>query len=143
MENFKIDLPAGNSREDIRVRDKAIKDFYSSWNAAHPEKKMWNEDLNDYIHVRFLSIEETSEKAARQYESTMAVFRLSDLLVHSKKVGEVPPKKDTKNQKHFTSMLIMSLDNIKMTVGVQKSGNKIQYCIQPLENKKPPQVRWL
>ena len=132
MENFKIDLPAGNGREDIRVRDKAIKDFYSSWNADHPEKKMWNEDLKDYIHVRFLSIEETSEKAARQYESTMAVFRLSDLLAHSKKVEEVPPKQGTKNQKQFTSMLIMSLDNIKMTVGVQKSGNKIQYCITAL-----------
>ena len=129
MEIFKIDLPAGNSREEIRARDKAIKDFYSFWNAEHPEKKIWNEDLKDYIHVRFLSIEETSEKAARQYESTVAVFRLSDLLAHSKKVGEVPPKKGTKNQKQFTSMLIMSLGNIKMTVGVQKSGNKIQYCI--------------
>ena len=52
MENFKIDLPAGNGREDIRVRDKAIKDFYSSWNGEHPEKKIWNADLNDYIHVR-------------------------------------------------------------------------------------------
>ena len=52
MENFKIDIPSGNSREEIRVRDKAIKDFYSSWNGEHPEKKIWNADLNDYIHVR-------------------------------------------------------------------------------------------
>lgn len=52
----------------------------------------------------------------RSGEATMAVFRLSDLLAHSKKIGEVPPKKGTKNQKQFTSMLKMSLDNIKMAV---------------------------
>lgn len=93
---------------------------------------MWNEDLQDYIHVRFLSIEETSEKAARQYESTLAVFRLTELLSNSKKIDEVEPKKGTKNQGHFVKMLIMRLDNIKMVVGVQKSGNNIQYCITAL-----------
>ena len=89
--------------------------------------------------MRFLSIEETSEKAARQYESTMAVLRLTELLTKSKKVDEVEPKKGTKNQQPFVKILITRLDNIKMTVGVLKSGNKIQYCI----TKKPPQVRWL
>ena len=125
-------IPAGNSREEIKLRDKAIKDFYASWNAEHPDKKIWNDDLQDYIHVRFLSIEETSEKAARQYESTLAIFRLTELLTKSKKVDEVEPKKGTKNQQPFVKILIMRLDNIKMTVGVQKSGNKIQYCITAL-----------
>lgn len=128
MDNL-MDLPKGNSREEVRAREKAIKNFYVKWNAEHPEKKMWNENLNDFIHVRFLSIDETSEKAARQYASTLSVFRLDDLLAKAVLVKEVNPKRNTKNQKGFVKMLIMVLDGIKMTVGVQRSGNKIQYCI--------------
>ncbi len=123
----------GNSREEVKLRDQIIKDFYAGWIAENPEKKMWNEDLQDYILVKYLSITETAEKAARQYESTLAVMRLSELLTKSKKVAEVPPKKGTKNQKPFLKMYIMQLDNIKMTVGLQKStGDKVQYCITAL-----------
>ena len=123
-------IPQGNSREEVKQRDQIIKDFYAGWIAENPEKKMWNDDLQDYILVKYLSITETAEKAARQYESTLAVMRLSELLTKSKKVAEVPPKKGTKNQKPFLKMYIMQLDNIKMTVGLQKStGDKVQYCI--------------
>ena len=126
-------IPQGNSREEVKQRDQIIKDFYAGWIAENPEKKMWNEDLQDYILVKYLSITETAEKASRQYESTMAVMRLSELLTKSKKVAEVPPKKGTKNQKPFLKMYIMQLDNIKMTVGLQKStGDKVQYCITAL-----------
>ena len=126
-------IPRGNSREEVKLRDQIIKDFYAGWIAENPEKKMWNEDLQDYILVKYLSITETAEKAARQYESTLAVMRLSELLTKSKKVAEVPPKKGTKNQKPFLKMYIMQLDNIKMTVGLQKStGDKVQYCITAL-----------
>ena len=123
-------IPQGNSREEVKQRDQIIKDFYAGWIAENPEKKMWNDDLQDYILVKYLSITEIAEKAARQYESTLAVMRLSELLTKSKKVAEVPPKKGTKNQKPFLKMYIMQLDNIKMTVGLQKStGDKVQYCI--------------
>ena len=126
-------IPQGNSREEVKLRDQIIKDFYAGWIAENPEKKMWNEELQDYILVKYLSITETAEKAARQYESTLAVMRLSELLTKSKKVAEVPPKKGTKNQKPFLKMYIMQLDNIKMTVGLQKStGDKVQYCITAL-----------
>ena len=126
-------IPQGNSREEVKLRDQMIKDFYAGWIAENPEKKMWNDDLQDYILVKYLSITETAEKAARQYESTLAVMRLSELLTKSKKVAEVPPKKGTKNQKPFLKMYIMQLDNIKMTVGLQKStGDKVQYCITAL-----------
>ncbi|MBQ2373440.1 MAG: hypothetical protein II289_09755 [Bacteroidales bacterium] len=126
-------IPQGNSREEVKLRDQMIKDFYAGWITENPEKKMWNDDLQDYILVKYLSITETAEKAARQYESTMAVMRLSELLTKSKKVAEVPPKKGTKNQKPFLKMYIMQLDNIKMTVGLQKStGDKVQYCITAL-----------
>ena len=123
-------IPQGNSREEVKQRDQIIKDFYAGWIAENPEKKMWNDDLQDCILVKYLSITETAEKAARQYESTLAVMRLSELLTKSKKVAEVPPKKGTRNQKPFLKMYIMQLDNIKMTVGLQKStGDKVQYCI--------------
>ena len=125
-----MEIPQGSSREEVKQRDQIIKDFYAGWIAENPEKKMWNDDLQDYILVKYLSITETAEKAARQYESTLAVMRLSELLTKSKKVAEVPPKKGTKNQKPFLKMYIMQLDNIKMTVGLQKStGDKVQYCI--------------
>ena len=128
-----MEIPQGNSREEVKLRDQIIKDFYAEWIAENPEKKMWNEDLQDYILVKYLSITETAEKAARQYESTLAVMRLSELLTKSKKVAEVPPKKGTKNQKPFLKIYIMQLDNIKMTVGLQKStGDKVQYCITAL-----------
>ena len=128
-----MEIPQGNSREEVKKRDQIIKDFYAGWIAENPEKKMWNDDLQDYILVKYLSITETAEKAARQYESTLAVMRLSELLTKSKKVAEVPPKKGTKNQKPFLKMYIMQLDNIKMTVGLQKStGDKVQYCITAL-----------
>ena len=128
-----MEIPQGNSREEVKLRDQIIKDFYAGWIAENPEKKMWNEDLQDYILVKYLSITETAEKAARQYESTLAVMSLSELLTKSKKVAEVPPKKGTKNQKPFLKMYIMQLNNIKMTVGLQKStGDKVQYCITAL-----------
>ena len=128
-----MEIPQGNSREEVKQRDQIIKDFYAGWIAENPEKKMWNDDLQDYILVKYLSITETAEKAARQYESTLAVMRLSELLTKSKKIAEVPPKKGTKNQKPFLKMYIMQLDNIKMTVGLQKStGDKVQYCITAL-----------
>ena len=128
-----MEIPQGNSREEVKLRDQIIKDFYAGWIAENPEKKMWNEDLQDYILVKYLSITETAEKAARQYEATLAVMRLSELLTKSKKVAEVPPKKNTRNQKPFLKMYIMQLDNIKMTVGLLKStGDKLQYCITAL-----------
>ena len=133
-----MEIPRGNSREEVKLRDQIIKDFYAGWIAENPEKKMWNEGLQDYILVKYLSITETAEKAARQYESTLAVMRLSELLTKSKKVAEVPPKKGTKNQKPFLKMYIMQLDNIKMTVGLQKStGDKVQYCITALYTTQP------
>ena len=128
-----MDIPQGNNREEVRMRDKIIKDFYAGWRAENPDKKMGNDDLQEYILVKYLSITETAEKAARQYESTLAVMRLSELLTKSKKIAEVPIKKGTKNQKPFSKIYIMQLDNIKMTVGLQKStGDKVQYCITSL-----------
>jgi len=128
-----MNIPAGCSREDVRSRDKAIKDFYAKWISENPDKKIWNENLQDFILVKFISIQETAEKAARKYESTIVVFRLTELLKYSIKVAEVPIKSGTQNQKPFLKLLIMQLDDIKITVGVQKTtGDKVQYCITSL-----------
>ena len=70
-------IPSGNSKEEVKLREQIIKDFYAGWIAENPDKKVWNDDLNDFILVKYLSITETAEKAARQYESTLAVLRLS------------------------------------------------------------------
>ena len=80
MENIGIKVPAGTGKEDIKAREKIIKDFYAKWISEHPEKKIWNENLQDFIHVKYQSINETYNKAARRYESTIAVFRLTEVM---------------------------------------------------------------
>ena len=79
MEKEFLNIPSGNSREEVMIRDKAIKDFYASWNAEHPDKKMWNEDLQDYIHIRFLSIKDIQLNGFAEFKtnSTSSIFTTS------------------------------------------------------------------
>lgn len=56
------DIPKGRTKDDIKAREKLIKDFYAQWISEHPDKKVWNHDLGAFIHVKFLSINETYEK---------------------------------------------------------------------------------
>lgn len=133
MENMGIKVPAGTGKEDIKVREKIIKDFYAKWISEHPEKKIWNENLQDFIHVKYQSINETYNKAARRYESTIAVFRLTEVMEKAvlKEVKNTKPC--DKNQKPYSKLLIMLYDGIKLTVGVQKSSQeKVQYCLTAL-----------
>ena len=51
-------IPTGHTKEDIKAREKLIKDFYAQWIAEHPEKKVWNRSLGAFINVKFLSINE-------------------------------------------------------------------------------------
>lgn len=133
MENIGITIPTGTRREDIKVREKIIKNFYAKWISEHPDKKIWNEDLQDYICVKYQSINETYNKAARRYESTLAVFRLTEVLEKAVLKEERQTKPDDKNQKPYSNLLIMLYDGIKLTVGVQKSTQeKVQYCLTAL-----------
>ena len=120
MENIGITIPAGTRKEDIKAREKIIKDFYAKWISEHPEKKIWNENLQDYICVKYQSINETYNKAARRYESTLAVFRLTEVMEKAILKEEKKTKPDDKNQKPYSKLLIMLHDDIKLTVGVQK-----------------------
>ena len=78
-------IPIGHTKQDIKAREKLIKDFYAKWIVEHPDKKVWNKDLKSFILVKFISINETYEKAARTIESTLAVFKLTEILDGAKK----------------------------------------------------------
>ena len=134
------DIPAGRTKEEIKAREQIIKEFYAQWIAEHPDKKILNVALGKYICVKFLSINETYEKAARNYESTLAVFRLTKILQNATLIEELPAKRNTRNQKQFEKLLVMQYEDIKLTVGLQRSNQDlVQYCITvpqiPVQNK--------
>ena len=143
MENIlqiKPEIPRGKTREEMLIRKKFIKDFYAIWNATNPTKSVYNIDLQDFINVRFLSIQETSLIAALSYKSTLAVIHLTEILEKAIIEKRVNPKSNNKNQKRFLEMILMKYDKkefgkIKLTVGVLKgSRQKIQYCVTAIEN---------
>jgi hypothetical protein len=124
------DIPKGRTKDEIKAREKLIKDFYSQWISEHPEKKIWNNNLGAFIHVKFLSINETYEKAARNYESTLAVFRLTEILEKAVIIGEKATNRMTRNQKQFDKLIILKHGEVKLTVGLQRSTQEmVQYCI--------------
>jgi hypothetical protein len=124
------DIPKGRTKEEIKAREKLIKEFYAQWIAEHPDKRILNIALGKYICVKFLSINETYEKAARSYESTLAVLRLTEILQNATFVAELLAKQNTRNQKQFEKLLVMQYENIKLTVGLQRSNQDlVQYCI--------------
>ena len=144
--NNEIDIPKGRTKEDIQQREKIIKDFYAQWIAVNPTKHIFNLALNDFIHVRFLSIKETVEHAAFTYKSTLAVTYLTEILEKAKIIDRVKPKVNNQNQKRFSEIIIMQhnkkeFGKIKVTVGVLRGSKQhIQYCITAIEKatKNPP-----
>jgi len=133
------EIPQGRTKEEIQHREKFIKDFYANWNAANPEKRIYNTHLQAFIYVRFLSIQETAEKAARSYKSTLAVTYLTEILELAKMVINTKPKEGNKKQSRFSDVIIMqyskkNFGKIKLTVGVLRgSREKVQYCITAIE----------
>lgn len=144
MKDFLSDLyiPTGNTAEDYRIRVHVIRRFYHFWKLDHPEQRVFNPSLNDYINIRFVSIDETSSKAARSYLSTLAVLQLDVVLVAAIKTGVSKPKPNVSNQRGFRSIILMECDlisigKVKLTVGVQnRSNEKIQYCITSIQVEK-------
>ena len=124
------DIPKGRTKDEIKAREKLIKDFYAQWISEHPDKKVWNCDMGAFIHVKFLSINETYEKAARDYESTLAVFRLTEILENAVKISEKATNRKTRNQKQFEKLIVLKYGEAKLTVGFQRSTQEmVQYCI--------------
>ena len=134
-------IATGSTPEDLKNRKKFITDFYAKWTIANPAKQIYNKSLQNFIEVRFLSMQETASKAAIRYKSTLAVTYLTEILENAVKIGKaLEPKKDNANQKRFSKILIMEYEKadfgkIKLTVGeLRGSGQKLQYCITAIEN---------
>ena len=124
------DIPKGRTKADIKAREKLIKDFNASWISKHPDKKVWNRDMGVFIQIKFISINETYEKAARNYDSTLAVFSLTEILENAVKVDEKPTDPNTRNQKSYEKMIVLKHGEVKLMVGiVRRTKDKVQYCI--------------
>jgi len=109
-----IEIPQGRTKEEIQHREKFIKDFYANWNAANPEKRIYNTHIQAFIYVKFLSIQETSEKAARSYKSTLAVTYLTEILELAKVIKNTKPKEGNKKQSRFSEVIIMQYSKKKL-----------------------------
>ncbi len=129
-------IPTGETKEEKKQRKQFIKDFYRLWASIHPSKKVFNKSLNDYINVRYISVDETAGQASHRYISTLAITFLTEILENAVQKG-VPKNTDPtkENQKGFEKMIAMEyrkkeLGIIKLTVGVKRgTKEKVQYCV--------------
>ena len=134
-------IPEGNTLDEIKERERIIRDFYREWKEKNPSQRKYNLSLKEYINIRMVSIVETSEHAAKSYLSTLAVLQLDAILVGAKKVSIKKTKSNNKNQQPFERIMIMEYDlvgigTVKMTVGVRRrTQEKVQYCITAISNK--------
>ena len=74
------DVPVGDSIEDRRARNRLIRQFYYQWMGRNVDRKIFNKSLDDYIHVKYISINETAGHASLRYLSTLAVLQLDAVL---------------------------------------------------------------
>ena len=136
-------IPKGREKTDIKTRENIVWAMLGKWLSRNPLKRRKNIDLDDYIYLRFDGMQETVNKAARNYKSTMAIFELDFILANAIKIGSDKPK--SKRQEKFSEMLIMTVNSavfipyfnkIKMLVGItkqKKNAKKIQYSITAIE----------
>lgn len=135
-------IPMGQSMEEIRKREAIIDDFLRKWSAANTERKVFNNVMQEYIYVRAISFAEAKEHSAKSYKSTRALMLLDEVLKNASPIKRVPKKSGDKNQKEFVYMLVMiykhqDIGTIKLTVGIKKNANKIQYGISALKPDEP------
>ena len=134
-------IPEGNTLDEIKERERIIREFYHEWKEKNPLQRKYNLALKEYINIRMVSIVETSEHAAKSYFSTLAVLQLDAILVGAKKISIKKVKPNNKNQQPFERMMIMEYElvgigTVKMTVGVRRrTQEKVQYCITAISNK--------
>ena len=134
-------IPKGNSIEEIKQREKIIRDFYRKWKEMNPSQRRYNMSLKEYINIRMVSIIETSEHAAKSYHSTLAVLQLDAILIGAKKISISKIKENNKNQRAFERIMIMEykligIGRVKMTVGIRRrTREKIQYCITAISTE--------
>lgn len=131
-------IPMGTTAEDMKIRKQLIFDFYERWKEDHPNRAVFNSNINADILIRKESIVEAAGHASKRYKSTLAVFKLDEVLAGATQVDIDLPKPDNKNQQKLVRMILMSyncpdIGIIKLTVGVRRrSLDKIQYGITAL-----------
>lgn len=135
-------IPMGQSMEEIRKREAIIDDFLRKWSATNTKRKVFNNVMQEYIYVRAISFAEAKEHSAKSYKSTRALMLLDEVLKNASPIKRVPKKSGDKNQKDFVYMLVMiykhqDIGTIKLTVGIKKNANKIQYGISALKPDEP------
>ena len=134
-------IPKDDSLKSIKVREGIIREFYREWKVNNPSQKTYNVYLQDYIYIRMVSVVETSEHAAKNYLSTIAVMQMDSILAGSKKISIQKTKPNNKNQKSFEKIMIMEyvlpfIGRVKMTVGIRRrTREKVLYCITVISNK--------
>ena len=139
QDNKTIEVPIGKSKEEFNIRKQIIRQFYQDWKTKNPSLKRYNLALNDYINIRFVSIDETSHQAAKSYLSTLAVLQLDSILTMAKKYRIVKAKPNDRNQKQFNNLLWMKYNlpgvgEVKLMVGiVRRTKDKVQYCITVIQ----------
>jgi hypothetical protein len=141
IENYII--PKGREKADVKTRENIVWAMLGKWLSKNPLKRKKNFDLKDYIYLRFDGMQETVNKAARNYKSTMAIFELDFILANAIKISTDKPQ--SKRQEKFSEILIMNaitpvflpyFAQVKMLVGItkqKKNAKKIQYSITAIE----------
>ena len=133
------DVPVGDSTEDRRERNRLIRQFYYQWLNRNDSRKVFNRSLNDYIYVKYISVNETAGHASLRYLSTLAALQLDAILPNAVLKESKPIHQGTKNQKGFNRMLIMeyscpAIGIVRLTVGQKRNdGAKVQYCITAID----------
>ena len=136
-----MEIPRGNSREDIKTRKQIINDFYVAWIEEHPDKRVWNKSLRAYIYVKFQSINETKGQASISYESTKAVFELTEILEKATVVKRKPAKNNDKNQRPYDQMVFLYYKGIRLLAGHQKSKDEYVQFVAVRYQKQPVATR--
>ena len=141
MELDKNEIATGDTIEDRKQRKRFIASIYKIWEIENPEKKIFNRSLKDFVHIKHISVKETTGQASRRYISTLATLFLSEILANAIQKG-VPQNANPEkvNQKGFEKIILLEYDKIefgkiKLTVGVKRgTKEKVQYCITAIEN---------
>ena len=134
-------IALGETKEDKKQRKRFIMDFYKQWEIENPEKKVFNKSLKDFVHIKHISVKETSGQASHRYISALSIVFLTEILENAIQKGipqNTNPQRD--NQKGFEKIIVMEyvkkeIGKIKLTVGVKRgTKEKVQYCITAIEN---------
>lgn len=116
-----MEIPRGNSREDNKARREIIKEYYANWMLEHPDRRVWNTSLKDYIYVKFHSLNEVLGHAPRSYMATTAQMHLTEILSDAFLETIRPPKYGDNNQKRYSRMVFLKWKSCRVLVGKRKT----------------------